>query len=561
MDMQTGSRESRERRALNIVWTAAGAYGFMPDFLAFHRDGTPDIYLNSILGLAHRFYDVEKLAAYVRTLDSSLLHDTFTDILWLGIEQAVFRRELPDRPALAGLRREHARQYLQADIDASLQSLMLRREIIHTLKAGRCHEILGEPPGICNLWDKRLYEALDYPAELTTDEIIARTERILRRFFVFRWSAGHRAGWHISLGSRINAWLRRLVPHEPASSSLHRWRKGSAIGGDGTTGYDSCPTRNDAMAAIRRAFGAPLLAEPQRLRIERELCQGNHAKAQLYYAVGGDDKMRVANWAFWREKQAQYRLAMRNLQARLKECLSVYRQPLSVLGHKGRLDAGRVWRAAYLQDSRVFSAWQESIQADFAVTLLLDASESRQNQQRIIAAQAYVIAQSLLACAIPVQVLSFCSLHGVTVLCQLKSFAESDAAGVFGYAARGWNRDGLALLAAAKLLQDKNGQRQLLLVLTDANPSDELGLPGKGKFMSQRYMADAAIEDTAAAARQLRRQGVRLIGLVNSVLPGEVTGMAVQAIYGQDAARSENIGQLAAVVSGLIERQIQQSSG
>lgn len=77
--------------------------------------------------------------------------------------------------------------------------------------------------------------------------------------------------------------------------------------------------------------------------------------------------------------------------------------------------------------------------------------------------------------------------------------------------------------------------------------------------MGRRYMAEAAIQDTAAAARQLRQQGVRLIGLVNSILPGEVTGAAVQAIYGQDAARSEDIGQLARTVSGLIERQIRQS--
>ena len=557
--MRTGSRESRQRRALNIVWTAAGEYGFQPDFLAFHRDGTPDIYLNSIVGFAHRYYDAEKLAAYVRTLDSSLLHETFADILWLGIEQAVFRRELPVRPVLAELRREHARQFLQDDIDVSLQSLMLRRKVIHTLRAGRCHEILGEPAGIRNPWDKRLYAALDYPAGLTTEEIITRTEDILRRFFVFHWSAGYRASWHISLGSRLNAWLRRLLPHEPAPPAWQRLTSSGAMGSDGTESYDLLPGRNAAMAAIRQVFGAPLLTEAQRQLIEAELCQGSHARAQLYYAAGGDDKARAANRSFWREKQARYRLAMRQLQARLKDCMSVYRQPLAVPAHKGRLAAGRVWRASYLQDSRVFTAWQDSLQADFAVTLLLDASESRRSQQGIIAAQAYVIAQSLLACGIPVQVLSFCSLRGVTVLCQLKSFAEPEAAGVFGYAARGWNRDGLALLAAARLLRPAGGHKQLLLVLTDANPSDELGLPGDGMRMGRRYMAEAAIQDTAAAARQLRQQGVRLIGLVNSILPGEVTGAAVQAIYGQDAARSEDIGQLARTVSGLIERQIRQS--
>ena len=35
-------RDKARRRAENQVWTAAGAYGFLPSFLAFHHDGTPD---------------------------------------------------------------------------------------------------------------------------------------------------------------------------------------------------------------------------------------------------------------------------------------------------------------------------------------------------------------------------------------------------------------------------------------------------------------------------------------------------------------------------------------
>ena len=53
---QVYERGGRQRRALNMVWTAAGEYGFMPDFLAFHRDGSPDLYLNSVIGFARRFY-------------------------------------------------------------------------------------------------------------------------------------------------------------------------------------------------------------------------------------------------------------------------------------------------------------------------------------------------------------------------------------------------------------------------------------------------------------------------------------------------------------------------
>ncbi len=31
-----------EKRAKNMVWAAAGEYGFSPDFLAYDADGEPD---------------------------------------------------------------------------------------------------------------------------------------------------------------------------------------------------------------------------------------------------------------------------------------------------------------------------------------------------------------------------------------------------------------------------------------------------------------------------------------------------------------------------------------
>lgn len=40
MGVQTYS--AQQRRAVNLIWAAAGAYGFEPKFLAMKTDGTPD---------------------------------------------------------------------------------------------------------------------------------------------------------------------------------------------------------------------------------------------------------------------------------------------------------------------------------------------------------------------------------------------------------------------------------------------------------------------------------------------------------------------------------------
>lgn len=555
-----GNREFRQRRAMNIVWTAAGEYGFSPAFLAFQEDGTPDLYLNSIIGFAHRFYDAEKLAAYVCQLDQSILSSVFEDILWLGLEQAIYKRELPNRPVLEELRREHARRFLLDSVDVSMQQLMMRSEIIHTLKAGRCREILGEPPGIRNPWDRKLYEALDYPAELTTEEIIARTDQILRRFFIFRFTAGRRRSWHIILSNRWQQWLRRLFSLEGQREfSIRPWRQADAAGELGNDEGSISGWSRDPLAAklaeLTAIYGNPLFAESVRLELEVSLCRGNHQRAHLYFAIGSENDASRENRAFWREHQRQYELCRRHLRASLQNCLLVQHQPQQISGRQGVFAPARAWRGVFLHDPSVFWQYQEEPKGDFAVTLLLDASESRREQQGMIAAQTYAIAGALADCRIPVQVYSFCSVKGVTVFCQLKSLAERDGQRIFAYRTGGWNRDGLALLTAEKLLPQEKNRRQLLMVLTDAHPSDALDVPA-GAGRSHRYMDKTAREDTAAAVKSLRRHGVKLVALVNSVLMGQGAEIAAREIYGKQAVAISSIECLAETVAGLVEQQI-----
>ncbi len=86
-------RAQRQKRAVNIVWTAAGRYGFRPEFLAFQQNGEPDLYLNSIVGFVHKHYQAEVLSAYFGRLHKSLLGELFTELFWLGLEEAAYRRE------------------------------------------------------------------------------------------------------------------------------------------------------------------------------------------------------------------------------------------------------------------------------------------------------------------------------------------------------------------------------------------------------------------------------------------------------------------------------------
>lgn len=48
--METRNFSAQQRRAMNIVWTGAGDYGFEPPFLAMTASGQPDFYLDLLVG-------------------------------------------------------------------------------------------------------------------------------------------------------------------------------------------------------------------------------------------------------------------------------------------------------------------------------------------------------------------------------------------------------------------------------------------------------------------------------------------------------------------------------
>ena len=209
----------------------------------------------------------------------------------------------------------------------------------------------------------------------------------------------------------------------------------------------------------------------------------------------------------------------------------------------GRLDSPRVWRAAVLGDGRVFLRQSNTNRPGFSVDLVLDASSSRMHCQEVIAAQGYILAESLGRCGVPVRVSSFCSLRGYTVLRVLKGFGDKNGSRkIFNYFASGWNRDGLALRAAGELIASAPEPRHLLL-LTDASPNDSHRIPPGGPYPLGRDYADQpAVEDAAREVRALQQKGIR----VGAVFMGEdASAENANAIYGRSMARIRTMDQLA----------------
>ena len=91
--MDAQSYTAQERRAANQVWAAAGAYGFEPLFLARYTDGTTDFYMNTVVGLIHKYYGDALIRSVFDAWDGDL-RQTMLDALRL------IRRGIPAGAAL-----------------------------------------------------------------------------------------------------------------------------------------------------------------------------------------------------------------------------------------------------------------------------------------------------------------------------------------------------------------------------------------------------------------------------------------------------------------------------
>ena len=612
------------KRAHNFIWAAAEDYGFEPLFLAFSPDGTADLYLNLIIGLAHKWCEQEKLDAFFDQLGGKD-EELYEGLLWIGLENALYEKEQKVRPALAVLRQEYARE--------NLQRYQHYREYarIEQMRNGHCREILGEPSGLPEE-EARILHAFSYTGDMTTEQLLERTRDNLWQYFSYRPTAGKTqdgiyflqkvAGAFHSVGKVSNTYVRAKQYEDENAST------------DGKAGtmeqarhyllqFSVHRDPEETKRYVEACFGKSMYTEQQQEEVERQLCTGNHKNSHLLFTRGrtiapkhtaavqnvmtaGKEKMtsevsmpadiqesqgakpetmpeqestiaahgfhekREAreirefqtecaeqyrkNKAHFEQNRAIYQNSIRKLTESLKVCLETQDETFPTMATHGRIHAPSVWKAVYLDNPRVFAHREEVEIPGFSVDILMDASSSRKQMQEQIAAQAYVLAESLGQCGIPVQIYSYCSIRGFTVMRLFQSYDEtvrSDA--LFHYVAAGNNRDGLALRAAGHLMETGSKARKILLVLTDASPQDDQDA-GEGAFYKNKEYTDLlAVQDTAREVRALKQKGIQVIGIfMGSPRGGQVAG----EIFGRELVKIRNIGEFSGAVGRILREVI-----
>lgn len=573
-----------ERRALNQVCNGAGRYDFAPPFLALKPSGEPDLYMNTVIGLAVRWFDLEKLTDFFRSYEGSLRHEELDVIVWLGLENCLYAKEQPYRPVLEALRKDHAAEFVKKYSDLSRQESMALSMRVHEQREYRWSKVLGRRLPLLGRSARQLAESLELSPELDIDGVITALRRVLETYFHVRCGVNRPDGG-FAVSRRIGALLQKIMYHETKQTDSLMLRFGAieqkeSIPGRSLSRGHLILERSEADEMyVRACFGRQIFSPPEMNILNAQLCVGAHENCRLYLAGTGAgdgsaveslkgrersevlelqkdiEAQAVRSKKFFEKNAMQISSSVRSLTAALDTVLSTYREPLPERAARGKLNSARSYRIPLFQDRMVFTRPGDEAEHRIHIDILLDASASRMNYQEIIASQTYVIARSLENLQVPVRVMAFRSLRGYTVLQQLKSYADKNLEGLFHYYAAGWNRDSLALSVMNRLIHENAPEfhsfEHVLFILTDANPDDSVHMPPAGGSMFDRaYQGEDAVRDTAETVRAMRQGGIHTVAVY---LGSTAYVDNVRYIYGTEYVSVRNIETLASRVGSLLQ--------
>lgn len=514
----------QKRRAENIIWNCAQDYSFSPDFKAYDSSGNVDIYWNIIYGAARRHYEYKKLEKLFAMLDKYRDSTLYETVLWNAIEPILFHAELADRPVLAQMR--------PTPIESDLK---LR-------------------------------------SDMSTDEVVDAA----RQFFYDRY--GLYGDGKIRLKSRLL--LRRLS----VDSFLQRGRivihekdlyGGAVAPWNGENTLSTKMNESELRAFLETKFGKSVYSANDIASLEKQLCRGNHRFTHLFYTKGEvcelhgiyntfemhqrkrQAELVAGNRAYYQRNLHRNRLHIAKLSTSIMNSILLHMRPAPVKSTAGKLNSALVWRAAKLNDEKVFKRFENENAGDMSVDILLDASHSQITRAAKISSQAFIISEALARCHVPCRVMSFCSMSGFTIMRLFNEYDSDDHSSIFDYYSEGCNRDGLAIRAAGNLLARSSYEHKMLIVLSDVKPVDIAKIRKDEHDIGVSYDGIRALSDTAHEVRRLRAEGVSVI----CIFTGEdVDVPSARMVYGQDFVRIRDDLLFADTVGKLIIDQMKQIS-
>ena len=568
------------KRAKNFIWASAEDYELNPLYLAFSPDGKADTYLNIIIGLSYKWYDGAQLEEFFNVLGGKD-KELFEGLFWIGLEKVLFKKEKDYRMALTDLRVEYAKETVRRFKKYTDNSL------IEKIRYGYCRQILGKESNL-SAEEEELLSEFDFSNDMTTEQIIGKTKKILSEKFSYTPSLKkNKEGVYFlqkvlspfrSVGKVSATYVRTKKYDDP--TGFNEGKTGVLKKGKNyLLQFSLNGNPKYALEYVQSTFGKNMYNDFENQRIEEKLCTGKHKESHLLFTKGEKYNLKEQsrelpkkeikeilefrrecknqyekNKEYFEKNRPVYKNSINRLSEKLRITLDSEREIFPLMSNHGKINGGKIWQALYVDNPRVFEKKEQEDKSGFSVDIMIDGSSSRKNSQEFIAAQVYVLAKSLERCNIPCQIYSYCSIRGYTVLRIFKDYSEQKAGKeIFKYVAAGNNRDGLALKGAGHLMEYSPKEKRILVVLTDASPQDDQSAMEGAFYKNNEYTDELAIKDTEKEIHNLKSNNIQVIGIFMGSERGTI---AAKEIFGKDFVKIETIHQFSDAVGRILQEKI-----
>lgn len=547
---------NEENRIYNQIYNGAKLYNFKPPLVGFDLSGNPDFYTNLIIGLSIKYFGKDTIEKLFSLRENNKNRDRFDLFAIYLLEDICYKREYQNRPHIKTLRYDYAREFLADKNDLRRRNLALKENLYYSLIMKKCSDILGIKYKLLEK-ENLIYNNFSLDSATNPMNLSSEILYLFKKYLNFSEKKKYISPLNISF-SLFNI---KGVYQLERSNRADIFKNKNASTNNFIEKFVA-RRRNSKREEIIKTFGMPLFSLEKELLINEMCAVDKHKKSHVYFTKGEttnsydiinslNQKARERNYTYYKENENKNKRIINRLAQNIKLSLNSINDADTYTTKEGMLVGSIARRSKIGNNPKIFSKKTYDDKDTFRVTILLDGSNSLLYKQEIVASEAYILSMALSKNNINHKIISYSTVNDYTVLTFLKAFDErTDVNRIFSYKTIGFNRDGLAMRAISSIT-DKSTKNELLLILTDASPSDIKPLITEGFSLNKPYKGQAALTDYKDEINQLRKKNIKIAALIHKDTPENAA-----YLFYKDFVRINDLNNLANAGARLIKNQI-----
>ena len=547
---------NKENRIYNQIYNGAKSYNFKPPLVGFNLSGNPDFYTNLIIGLSIKYFGKDTIEKLFSLRENNKNRDRFDLFAIYLLEDICYKREYQNRPHIKTLRYDYAREFLADKNDLRRRNLALKENLYYSLIMKKCSDILGIKYKLLEK-ENLIYNNFSLDSATNPMNLSSEILYLFKKYLNFSEKKKYISPLNISF-SLFNI---KGVYQLERSNRADIFKNKNASTNNFIEKFVA-RRRNSKREEIIKTFGIPLFSLEKELLINEMCAVDKHKKSHVYFTKGEttnsydiinslNQKARERNYTYYKENENKNKRIINRLSKNIKLSLNSINDADTYTAKEGILVGSIARRSKVGNNPKIFSKKTYDDKDTFRVTILLDGSNSLLYKQEIVASEAYILSMALSKNNINHRIISYSTVNDYTALTFLKAFDEkTDVNRIFSYKTIGFNRDGLAIRAISAITE-KNTKNELLLILTDASPSDIKPLITEGFSLNKPYKEQAALTDYKDEINQLRKKNIKIAALIHKDNPENAA-----YLFYKDFVQINDLNNLANAGARLIKNQI-----